>query len=53
VPVPPIDRFFWFVAGCALVTTISYFLISPHIPATGKPTPLIAPPLPGAGELAR
>jgi AAHS family 4-hydroxybenzoate transporter-like MFS transporter len=53
VPVPPIDRFFWFVAGCAMVTTISYFLISPHIPATGKPTPLVAPPLPGAGELAR
>jgi MHS family alpha-ketoglutarate permease-like MFS transporter len=36
-PVPPIDRFFWFVAGCALVTTVSYFLISSHIPATGRP----------------
>jgi AAHS family 4-hydroxybenzoate transporter-like MFS transporter len=35
VPVPPIDRFFWFVAVCALVTTISYFLISPHIPRRG------------------
>ncbi len=35
-PVPPVDRFFWFVAVCALVTTTSYFLISPHIPATGK-----------------
>ena len=32
-PVPPVDRFFWFVAGCALVTTTSYFLISSHIPA--------------------
>jgi Major Facilitator Superfamily len=32
VPVPPIDRFFWFVAVCALVTTSSYFLISSHIP---------------------
>jgi AAHS family 4-hydroxybenzoate transporter-like MFS transporter len=31
-PVPPIDRFFWFVAGCALVTTLSYFLIPSHIP---------------------
>jgi MFS transporter, AAHS family, 4-hydroxybenzoate transporter len=35
VPVPPIDRFFWFVAVCAVVTTISYFLISPHIPRRG------------------
>jgi MFS transporter, AAHS family, 4-hydroxybenzoate transporter len=30
-PVPSIDRFFWFVAACALVTTISYFLIPSHI----------------------
>ena len=50
-PVPPIDRFFWFVAGCAMVTTVSYFLIAPHIPATGKPTALVAPPIPGTGEL--
>jgi hypothetical protein len=35
VPVPPIDRFFWFVAGCALVTTLSYFLIPSHIPRRG------------------
>ena len=34
VPVPSIDRFFWFVAGCALVTTTSYFLIPSHIPRT-------------------
>jgi MFS transporter, AAHS family, 4-hydroxybenzoate transporter len=34
-PVPPIDRFFWFVAACALVTTISYFLIPSHIPRRG------------------
>ena len=33
-PVPPIDRFFWFVAVCALVTTISYFMIPSHIPRT-------------------
>jgi len=31
-PLPSIDRFFWFVAVCALVTTISYFLIPSHIP---------------------
>ncbi len=35
-PVPPIDRFFWFVAICALVTTISYFLIPSHIPRRGS-----------------
>jgi MFS transporter, AAHS family, 4-hydroxybenzoate transporter len=34
-PVPSIDRFFWFVAACALVTTISYFLIPSHIPPRG------------------
>ena len=34
-PVPPINRFFWFVAVCALVTTISYFLIPSHIPPRG------------------
>jgi MFS transporter, AAHS family, 4-hydroxybenzoate transporter len=39
VPVPPIDRFFWFVAGCAVVTATSYFLISPHIPPTSKRGP--------------
>jgi len=33
-PVPSIDRFFWFVAVCALVTTVSYFLIPSHIPPT-------------------
>jgi hypothetical protein len=40
VPVPPIDRFFWFVAVCALVTTTSYFLISSHIPPRGAPARL-------------
>jgi AAHS family 4-hydroxybenzoate transporter-like MFS transporter len=34
-PVPPINHFFWFVAGCALVTTLSYFLIPSHIPRRG------------------
>ena len=36
VPVPSIDHFFWFVALCALVTTLSYFLISSHIPGAGS-----------------
>jgi AAHS family 4-hydroxybenzoate transporter-like MFS transporter len=34
-PVPSIDRFFWFVAACALVTTVSYFLIPSHIRGRG------------------
>jgi MFS transporter, AAHS family, 4-hydroxybenzoate transporter len=42
-PVPPIDRFFWFVAVCALVTTVSYFLIPSHIPRTVGGAPGILP----------
>ncbi len=38
-PVPSIDRFFWFVAACALVTTVSYFLIPSHIPRTAGSAP--------------
>jgi AAHS family 4-hydroxybenzoate transporter-like MFS transporter len=42
-PVPPIDRFFWFVAICALVTTVSYYLIPSHIPRTVGGAPGILP----------
>lgn len=35
-PLPSIDHFFWFVAGCAVVTTASYFLIPSHIPRTAR-----------------
>src|SRR6478735_242268 len=31
-PLPDVHLFFWFVAGCALVTTLSFFLIPSHIP---------------------
>jgi AAHS family 4-hydroxybenzoate transporter-like MFS transporter len=31
-PLPDVNLFFWFVAGCALITTISFFLIPSHIP---------------------
>jgi AAHS family 4-hydroxybenzoate transporter-like MFS transporter len=31
-PLPGVNLFFWFVAGCALITTISFFLIPSHIP---------------------
>jgi MFS transporter, AAHS family, 4-hydroxybenzoate transporter len=33
---PPVGPYLWFVAGCAVVTTISYFLIPRHIPAGVK-----------------
>ncbi len=35
-PVPSIDKFFLFVGGCALVTTVSYFLIPTHIPRNSR-----------------
>jgi MFS transporter, AAHS family, 4-hydroxybenzoate transporter len=31
-PLPDVNLFFWFVAGCALITTLSFFLIPSHIP---------------------
>ena len=30
-PLPDVNLFFWFVAGCAFVTTVSFFLIPSHI----------------------
>jgi MFS transporter, AAHS family, 4-hydroxybenzoate transporter len=35
-PLPDVNLFFWFVAACALVTTISFFLIPSHIPRNAK-----------------
>lgn len=32
VPLPGVNVFFWFVAACALITTLSFFLIPSHIP---------------------
>jgi AAHS family 4-hydroxybenzoate transporter-like MFS transporter len=31
-PLPGVNLFFWFVAACALITTLSFFLIPSHIP---------------------
>jgi MFS transporter, AAHS family, 4-hydroxybenzoate transporter len=31
-PLPGVNLFFWFVAGCAFITTLSFFLIPSHIP---------------------
>lgn len=35
-PRPGVDLFFWFVAGCAAITAISFFLIPSHIPKDSK-----------------
>ena len=35
-PRPTVDLFFWFVAACAFITTISFFLIPSHIPKHAK-----------------
>ena len=35
-PLPNVNLFFWFVAVCALVTTISFFLIPSHISRNRK-----------------
>jgi MFS transporter, AAHS family, 4-hydroxybenzoate transporter len=35
-PLPNVNLFFWFVAVCALVTTISFFLIPSHIARNKK-----------------
>jgi MFS transporter, AAHS family, 4-hydroxybenzoate transporter len=35
-PLPDVNLFFWFVAACALVTTISFFLIPSHIERNRK-----------------
>lgn len=47
-PTPHVSTFFWFVAGCALVTTLSFYLIPSHIPpsravaaATPAPEPQV------------
>lgn len=33
---PPVSTFLLFLAGCALVTTLSFFLIPSHIPASAR-----------------
>ena len=35
-PMPGVNLFFWFVAGCAFITALSFFLIPSHIPRHGK-----------------
>jgi AAHS family 4-hydroxybenzoate transporter-like MFS transporter len=33
-PLPGVNLFFWFVAACAFITTLSFFLIPSHIPSS-------------------
>jgi AAHS family 4-hydroxybenzoate transporter-like MFS transporter len=42
-PLPGVNLFFWFVAGCALITTLSFFLIPSHIPRHEPPEPIREP----------
>jgi AAHS family 4-hydroxybenzoate transporter-like MFS transporter len=41
-PLPGVNLFFWFAAGCALITAVSFFLIPSHIPRN-EPVPVTAP----------
>ena len=41
-PLPGVNLFFWFVAGCALITTLSFFLIPSHIPRQPPSEPVRA-----------
>jgi hypothetical protein len=38
-----VNLFFWFVAGCAFITALSFFLIPSHIPKQDPPEPIRAP----------
>jgi MFS transporter, AAHS family, 4-hydroxybenzoate transporter len=41
-PLPGVNLFFWFAAGCALITAVSFFLIPSHIPRN-EAVPVTAP----------
>ena len=42
-PLPGVNLFFWFVAGCAFITALSFFLIPSHIPRQDPGEPIRAP----------
>jgi AAHS family 4-hydroxybenzoate transporter-like MFS transporter len=42
-PLPGVNLFFWFVAACAFITALSFFLIPSHIPRQDPPEPVRAP----------
>ena len=39
-PLPGVNLFFWFVAACAFITALSFFLIPSHIPRQDPPPPV-------------
>ncbi|MEJ1964091.1 MAG: MFS transporter [Gammaproteobacteria bacterium] len=41
-PLPGVNLFFWFVAGCASITALSFFLIPSHIPRQEPSEPVRA-----------
>ncbi len=49
-PTPPVSAFLWFIAACALITTISFFLIPSHIPPGQKKAPAAVPKSPLTGS---
>jgi AAHS family 4-hydroxybenzoate transporter-like MFS transporter len=42
-PLPGVNLFFWFVAGCAFITALSFFLIPSHIPRQDPPDAVRVP----------
>jgi AAHS family 4-hydroxybenzoate transporter-like MFS transporter len=42
-PQPGVNLFFWFVAACAFITALSFFLIPSHIPRQDPPEPVRSP----------
>ncbi len=47
-PLPAVNLFFWFVAGCAFITALSFFLIPSHIPRQDPPEPVRSPATQGS-----
>jgi AAHS family 4-hydroxybenzoate transporter-like MFS transporter len=44
-PLPGVNLFFWFVAGCAFITALSFFLIPSHIPRQQPPSEPVSEPV--------
>jgi AAHS family benzoate transporter-like MFS transporter len=42
-PLPGVNLFFWFVAACAFITALSFFLIPSHISRQDPPEPVRSP----------
>jgi MFS transporter, AAHS family, 4-hydroxybenzoate transporter len=44
-PLPGVNLFFWFVAACAFITALSFFLIPSHIPRQDPPEQPVRSPV--------